>query len=155
MQPANFVWQGALIAFLTYNPAIGTKIVEKALRSLFDKHTSAPGRSARAEGAGHVLNYLIQAVPVTLGGGYLTASARRRVQGTRLVQNWCRWALTEADSFLFAFMIFYTIGAILLWVKMFSDTPLLRQLCIYTMSWIFPQHRAHVTSQHVQATMDQ
>jgi hypothetical protein len=84
MQPTNFVWQGACVAFLTYNAAIGTKIVEKALRPLFDKHTSAPGRTARAEGAGHTLNYLIQVVSVTLGGGYLTASAYRKAQGTSL-----------------------------------------------------------------------
>ena len=82
MQPRDFAWEGAFLAFATFNGVIGTVIVEKALLSLHDNVTSAPGRSARAEGAGHVINYLIQVVFVTVAGGYFTASAYKKAQGT-------------------------------------------------------------------------
>lgn len=70
----TFSWQGALTAFIAFEACIGLPIAKKTYIAWFENADPYPASNARAAGAGHALNYTIQFLIATLGGGFATGT---------------------------------------------------------------------------------
>jgi hypothetical protein len=64
-------WEGALVAFLTFNAVKGVDMLMWAYVSIYDGRPSIPGEDAQAEGKGYIMNYFIQLLVITGAGGYM------------------------------------------------------------------------------------
>jgi hypothetical protein len=129
-----FAWHGALIAFFFYNANMGLEILKKAFLSLYENRISEPGNDAKAEGYGHLLNYLIQLICWTRVGGYLAGldeirpgnlESNLKPGGSTYVLN---WGIISAGA------------VIVIWNRIFGDLPWLRRQCI----WLMHQHTTFV-----------
>ncbi len=131
MSISPFSWQGASIGFLGFNAAIGLEIMKKAYVALSGNGASGPGRKAKSEGAGHILNYLIQLAIVAVWGVFLAKIDEHRVQNIR-----ARLDPGSTAEFINWGILFFAVS-IFAWNKLFSDTPVLRQFCIDLMDRVF------------------
>jgi hypothetical protein len=116
MWTLTFALEGAMIGFVVFNAAMGVEMMRKAYHALYKNRTSTPEANPKAEGAGHLLNYLIQVVTWTVGGGYLFGTNGN----TKITVSFDR-------------ALFFIIVAVCFWNAWFSDTPWLRKACIYFM----------------------
>ena len=130
-------WQGALWGFLGFNYAVGIDILSKAYHSLHADVTSSAKRSAKSEGAGHLLNYFLHLAIVAVWGGYLAGWDEERTQNIRIRLH----PRSTATSINWGMIIFGF--SIFLWRKFFSDTPPLRQFCIRLVDRLSQQSLEH------------
>lgn len=141
MGTLGFGWEGALVGFLTFNAVKGVDIMMKAYRSLYENYVSTPEGDASIEGKAHVLNYLIQVVTITGGGGYV--ARKREVSHIGMSPNVFNHRkiapLTGIDLRPLDWALLFIIAVTLLWDHMFPNAPLMNQSCMCIMSG--PSHR--------------
>ena len=67
----GFGWEGALVAFLTFNAVKGVDMMMQAYLSIFEGRTPTPGEDAQAVGKGYIVNYFVQLLATIGAGGYV------------------------------------------------------------------------------------
>ena len=112
----KFDLDGALIGFVVFNATMGVEMMRLAYSALYKNRTSTPEANPKAEGLGHLLNYLIQVVTWTVGAGYLFGP-----NGNATI------------TISFDRVLFFVLVAVCSWNAWFLDPPWLRKACIYFM----------------------
>ena len=86
MVAVSFSWEGALVAFLTFNAVKGVDIMMNAYLAFYEDRVSTPGGDAKTDGKAHILSYAIQIVTITCGGGCVARKGAQSYFGTSLKQ---------------------------------------------------------------------